>query len=177
MRKKRLFIAAFPPHSVRRMLISWQQDLPGEWRVQDENKLHMTILYIGEVSTAEETLVTKLFNAKKGSVDTCELTISPTCVNGLEHAAHVCAVTAKGTDGELSPFRNDLSSELSNHDIVHNNAAWLPHITLAYAQTAQSVPDFAMKESIAWTLDELSLVASEVTHSGSHYDILSNISL
>ena len=174
----RLFVAIRPPEAIRDLLIDAMDDSP-DFRWQQDEQLHLTLRFIGEVDRpVAEDLAAALAHVQPGKfelriagVGRFEQRSSGALWAGVEPTAPVAALAAKvervcqavGLDPERRAFH--------------------PHITLARWRGRRSYETVAYLQrhaglgSEAFTVDGFSLFESHLSRHGAHYDEVASFPL
>lgn len=167
----RLFVAIRPPEPIRDLLIDAMDDSP-DFRWQDEEQLHLTLRFVGEVErpVAEDlaaalgAIHARAFAARIAGVGRFEQRSGGTLWAAVEPRPPVAALATKV---ERACLGVGLEPE---------RRAFHPHITLARWNGRQSreVADFLQrKRAIAsppFEVDAFSLYESHLSRHGAHYE-------
>jgi 2'-5' RNA ligase len=173
----RLFVAIRPPGHIRDLLIDAMDDSP-DFRWQDDEQLHLTLRFVGEVDRpVAEDLAAALgqvraaaFDLRISGVGRFEQRNSGALWAAVEPKAPVAALAAKVE-------RTCLSVGLEPE-----RRAFHPHITLARwkGRRTREVHDFLDRRALAsdpWPVTEFTLFESHLSRHGAHYEELERYSL
>jgi 2'-5' RNA ligase len=166
----RLFVAIRPPEPIRDLLIDAMDDSP-DFRWQDEEQLHLTLRFVGEVERpVAEDLVAALgairaspFDLRISGVGRFEQRNSGALWAGLAPKAPLAALAAKV---ERACLAAGLEPE---------RRAFHPHITLARwkGRRTREVASFLERKSALasqpFAVDAFSLFESHLSRHGAHY--------
>jgi 2'-5' RNA ligase len=139
----RYFIALEIPEVSRRQLEAVQQKLRQlipEARLTDNNKLHLTIAFIGEQpDEMRDKLVEAIQNAVYG-IPPFEIT--PAYIDAFPdlHCPHTFWVGVKGDIDKLFIIRERLKDELTRLDLNPDDRRYIPHIAIAKVNRPELLP-------------------------------------
>jgi 2'-5' RNA ligase len=167
----RLFVAIRPPEHIRDLLIDAMDDSP-DFRWQDDEQLHLTLRFIGEVDRpVADDLADALgrveacaFKLRLNGIGRFEQRGSGALWAGVEPKAPVAALAAKV---ERACFAVGLEAE---------RRAFHPHITLARwkGRRTRDVHDFLERRrglsSEPFEVDAFILFESRLSRHGAHYE-------
>jgi 2'-5' RNA ligase len=180
VRGVRLFVAVFPPDDVRRdlhrRLIAASDgggrpshvsdgggalpELPrrrrGGVRLTDIDKWHVTLAFLGEVPAERLPDVERALDAVTVPKDV-ELRLR----GGGQFGRGRSSVLWADVDGDLVPLHAEVHEKLEAAGLPHDDRAFTPHLTVAYAQDAavrRALSDYC---GPSWTLHEIALVRSD----------------
>ena len=167
----RLFVAIRPPEAIRDLLIDAMDDSP-DFRWQDDEQLHLTLRFIGEVERpVADDLAGALgrvradrFDLRVNGVGRFEQRNSGALWAGVEPREPIAALSAKV---ERVCQQAGLESE---HRAFH------PHITLARwkGRRSREVADFLERhralKSQPFEVTEFALFESRLSRHGAHYE-------
>ncbi|HJU77301.1 MAG TPA: RNA 2',3'-cyclic phosphodiesterase [Sphingomicrobium sp.] len=170
-RMHRLFVAIRPPEHIRDLLIDAMDDTP-DFRWQDEEQLHLTLRFVGEVERpladdlagALARIQSRPFDVRVKGAGRFEQRNSGALWAGLEPKEPLAALAAKvervcvgvGLDPERRAFH--------------------PHVTLARwkGRRTREVADFLERRrglvSEPWPVREFILFESRLSRHGAHYE-------
>ncbi|MES2136025.1 MAG: RNA 2',3'-cyclic phosphodiesterase [Pseudomonadota bacterium] len=167
----RLFVAIRPPEPIRDLLIDAMDDSP-EFRWQDDEQLHLTLRFIGEVerpvaedlANALEQIRAEPFALRLNGLGRFEQRNSGALWAGVEPREAVATLAAKVERaclaGGLDPERR----------------AFHPHITIARwkGRRTREVHDFLERKrgfaSEPFAVDAFTLFESRLSRHGAHYE-------
>jgi len=167
----RLFVAIRPPLDVIDRLIDTMEGIENA-RWQDEEQLHLTLAFAGEVEHGEaEDLVAALAAVR---FDRFDLAISG--VGHFEHRGRVTAIWARVAESEaLGALQRRVARACESVGIELEHRRFTPHVTLArFSRPAPEVPDWLARHArlhcAQFTVDHFALLSSRLSHSGSIYE-------
>jgi len=170
----RLFVALRPPPDIRRHLTATMAGVPGA-RWQDDDQLHLTLRYIGEVDGAMAEDVAAALGQIHGSAP--EIVLHG--VGAFDKHGRIDALWAGVTPhAALAALHRKVDQALVRTGLEPERRAYLPHITVA--RMARSVgagieprrwqADHAALSSALFRLDHLILYESRLTRDRAHYE-------
>jgi 2'-5' RNA ligase len=174
----RLFVAIRPPEMIRDLLIDAMDDSP-DFRWQDEEQLHITLRFVGEVerpladdlASALARIEAQCFSIRVNGVGRFEQRNGGSLWAGLEPKAPLAALAAKV---ERASVAVGLEPE---------RRAFHPHVTLARwkGRRTLEVADFLDRKrgliSEPFEVDEFILFESRLSRHGAHYEAVANHAL
>lgn len=174
----RLFVAIRPPEMIRDLLIDAMDDSP-DFRWQDEEQLHITLRFVGEVerpladdlASALARIEAQCFSIRVNGVGRFEQRNGGSLWAGLEPKAPLAALAAKV---ERASVAVGLEPE---------RRAFHPHVTLARwkGRRTLEVADFLDRKrgliSEPFEVDEFILFESRLSRHGAHYEAVANFAL
>ena len=167
----RLFVAIRPPEPIRDLLIDAMDD-SADFRWQDDEQLHLTLRFVGEVDRpVAEDLATELsrvrspkFDLRIASVGRFEQRSSGALWAGVEPKPPVAALAAK------------VERTCQSVGLEPERRAFHPHITLARWKGRRSREIHSYLErarglsSKPFLVDEFILFESHLSRHGAHYE-------
>src|SRR3954453_21854622 len=167
----RLFVAIRPPEDIRDLLIDAMDDSP-DFRWQDEEQLHLTLRFVGEVDRpVADDLAGALggiragsFSARINGVGRFEQRNSGALWAGVEPKEPLAALAAK------------IERVCLAVGLEPERRAFHPHITLARWKGRRTVELESFLErrrglaSEPWEVDEFILFESRLSRHGAHYE-------
>lgn len=167
----RLFVAIRPPEEIRDLLIDAMDDSP-DFRWQDDEQLHLTLRFVGEVdrplasdcADALRTLRSPNFSIAIAGVGLFEQRNSGALWAGVEPKARVVALAAK------------IERVCQQVGLEPERRAFFPHITLARwkGRRSREVADFLQRKgdlsSAPFEVNEFTLFESRLSRHGAHYE-------
>ena len=174
----RLFVAIRPPGIVREQLLAAMDDDPGI-RWQDDEQLHLTLAFLGEVERrAEQDLADAL-----ASVDSPPFELEISGVGHFERKGVPSALWAGLAPSEpLARLHHRVVAACRRAGVEPDRKAFHPHITLA--RMGRSSPPIGhwlaahgTLKSEPWPVHEFSLFESRLTPGGALYEPLVRFSL
>jgi len=167
----RLFVAIRPPEAIRDLLIDAMDD-SADFRWQDEEQLHLTLRFIGEVErpVAEDIAAALVriradrFEVRLSEVGRFEQRSSGALWAGVEPKAPLAALAAK------------VERACQSAGLEPEPRAYHPHITLARwkGRRTREVRDFLDRRrgfsSAPFEVDAFILFESRLSRHGAHYE-------
>ena len=174
----RLFVAIRPPEPIRDLLID-AMDVSPDFRWQDEEQLHLTLRFIGEVerplandlADALGRVRARPFAARIAGVGRFEQRSSGALWAGVEPKAPLAALAAK------------VERICQQVGLEPERRAFFPHITLARwkGRRSREVAEFLERRqglsSEPWEVERFSLFVSRLSRHGAHYEAVASYSL
>ena len=170
MSTHRLFVALRPPHAVRAALIAAMHGVSGA-RWQDDDQLHLTLRFIGEVDRHRAEDIAAALGALHASAITARIA----GVDLFEHKGQPHMIWARVWPAEpLAALHRKVDQLLSRVGVVPDLRAFVPHITLARLNRGSGpvAPFLALHSDLAseaFTFGHVTLYESEMGHGGSRY--------
>ena len=170
----RLFVALRPPPAIRTLLIATMGGVPHA-RWQDDEQLHLTLRFIGEVDRPQAEDIA----AALGQVRADAPTIVISGVGRFEKGGRTDAIWAGIAPRQpLAELHARVDRALAQAGVAPGGRAYLPHITLARlprkagVETAieRFLADRAALSSDSFTPDALLLFESRLGHEGARYE-------
>jgi 2'-5' RNA ligase len=167
----RLFVAIRPPEHIRDLLIDAMDD-NADFRWQDDEQLHITLRFLGEVdrpvaddlADALSRIRAAPFDLRIKSVGRFEARNAGALWAGLEPKEPLAALAAK-----IERLCQSLGLEPERR-------AFHPHVTLARwkGRRSHEVADFLQRRqglvSDSWQVDQFILFESQLSRHGAHYE-------
>ena len=167
----RLFVAIRPPEPIRDLLIDAMDDSP-DFRWQDEEQLHLTLRFVGDVerpvandlADALGRIRAQPFSIRIGGVGRFEQRSSGALWAGVEPKAPLVALAAK------------VERVCLGVGLEPERRAYFPHITLARwkGRRSREVADFLQRRgglsSEPFEVTEFILFESRLSRHGAHYE-------
>ena len=123
----RLFVALRPPAPLRRQCLAAMEDGPPGWAWQDEEQLHVTLRYIGEVDRPQAEDV----DAALTSIHAPAAEIALSGVGWFDHGPRGALFARVAPVEPLAALHTKLDRALVRAGLEPERRAFLPHITLA----------------------------------------------
>lgn len=166
----RLFVALRPPAAIRAALLDVMGGVEGA-RWQDDDQLHLTVRYIGEVDgrMAEDVALAL------GNVHAAPLDLRIAGCGSFDSRGRVNALWAGVAPREpLTALHRKVDHALVRIGLPPESRAYLPHITLARLPgSAGSVDGFLASHAAlsgpVFRIEHLTLFESELGHGGASY--------
>jgi len=178
MRDMRLFVAIRPPAAVRARLLAAAGGVPGA-RWQDDDQLHLTLAFLGEVSDA----VADDLELALGQVRSPPFPLEVRGVGHFERKGAPSALWAALAPSEpLAALRERVVSACRRAGAPPDGKAFRPHITLARlgrgaGPAAGWLSAHGLLSAGPWQVDSFALYASHLRPEGSFYEPLSSFRL
>ncbi|MDB5678757.1 RNA 2',3'-cyclic phosphodiesterase [Sphingomonas bacterium] len=177
----RLFVALRPPPAIRALLASAQGGVPHA-RWQDDDQLHLTLRYIGEV----ERPVAEDVALALGQIHAPAPTVALTGVGAFDKQKRVDALWAGVAPHDtLAALHKKIDQALVRIGLEPERRAYLLHITMARlprsAGTGPAIEQWRARHaaltSDPFTLDALILYESRLGRHGASYDAIARFAL
>jgi len=170
----RLFVALRPPLAIRQQLMATMAGVPGA-RWQEDDQLHLTVRYIGEVDGAlAEDIALSL-----GQIHGTAADVALNGVGAFDKQGRIDALWAGVTPHTaLAALHRKVDRALVRIGLEPERRAYAPHITLArMSRSAGAGPeplrwqaDHAPLASAPFRLDQLILYESHLASDRAHYE-------
>ena len=167
----RLFVAIRPPQEIRDLLIDAMDDSP-EFRWQEEEQLHLTLRFVGEVERPiAEDLAAELAGIR---AEPFELRVSG--VGRFEQRSSGALWAAVEPKPPLAALAPKVERVCQTAGLEPERRAFHPHITLARwkGRRTREVHDFldsrAGLASAPFAVDRFILFESRLSRHGAHYE-------
>lgn len=168
---KRLFAAVDLPEDVKDELLAMQHGVPGA-RWVDDDQLHLTLRFIGEVDGADERDIVSALARVRGAPFTLSLV-------GAGHfpprgAARVLWIGVEPS-ASLDQLQRSVSGAITRLGHASDRKKWAPHVTLARldgapaARVGRFVAERALYRSRPFEVDAFHLYASHLHPKGALY--------
>jgi 2'-5' RNA ligase len=172
----RLFVALRPPPAIRAALLATMDGVP-DARWQDDDQLHLTLRYIGEVDrrVAEDIALTL------GQVRAAPIEVALSGVGAFDKKGRIDALWAGlAPQDALAALHRKVDHALVRLGLAPEGRAYLPHITLArLSRNAGFGPAIdqwqarhAALSSPAFRLDHLTLFESHLGSTAARYEVV-----
>ncbi len=169
----RLFIALEPSESVKQQLLTLSRAMRGA-RWQNENQLHLTLKFIGELDGSR---MPELLDAL-GQVKAEPFALQISGVDYIGSKRYPRILYAKlNKPPELSKLYRQINNALEDLGLELKRQKLLPHITLArlketpYPEIARFLQTESLLKSEEFPIDSFHLFRSKLSPSGSEYQI------
>jgi 2'-5' RNA ligase len=123
----RLFVALRPPPGLRAACLTAMEDGPPGWAWQDEEQLHVTLRYIGEVDRPQAEDI----DATLASIHAPAAEIGLSGVGWFDHGPRGALFARVGPLEPLAALHAKIDRALVRAGLRPEGRAFLPHITLA----------------------------------------------
>lgn len=167
----RLFLALRPPPPIREACLDAMARGPAGWAWQDEEQLHLTLRFIGQVERpVAEELATAL-----GSLHAPAPTIQLAGVGHFDHGPRSVLFARVAPREPLAALHDKLDRLLVRCGLEPERRAFLPHITLARSRGHAEHPDLWIEAraglaSAPVTIDHVTLYESHLGRHGPSYE-------
>ncbi len=163
----RLFFALWPDDDARKLLstLAHRAQLECGGRATPENKVHLTLFFLGAVEAARAITIRSAAERVNGSP--FDLTLDK-----IGHWRHNRIVWAGATQvpAALVTLVADLTRELAAEGLKGEDRPYVPHLTLV--RNAERKPAPTPIEPHAWHVQSFALVQSIPTAGGVRYEVL-----
>ena len=174
----RLFVALRPPPAVRRLLLDTMGGIAGA-RWQDDDQLHLTLRYIGEVprDVAEDAA------AALEGVRAAPVTLAVAGVGMFDgHDGRAAVWAGVAPAAPLQALHRKIDHALVRAGLAPEGRAYSPHITLARLGKRSGPPDRFLADAAAlagapFTLDHFLLYESHLGSDGATYEAVARYAL
>lgn len=174
----RLFVAIRPPEPICDLLIDSMDDTP-DFRWQDDQQLHLTIRFVGEVDRP----VANDIADSLGQIRSPELMLAIAGVGRFEQATGGTLWAAVGPKAPLAALAKKIERVCQEVGLAPERRAFHPHITLARwrGRRSNEVRDFLDRRrdlrSDPFQVTEFLLFESRLSRHGAHYQEVASYKL
>ena len=174
----RLFVALRLPAALREACLDAMDGGPDGWAWQDEDQLHLTIRFIGEVDRPmAEDIASAL-----GSLHAPASTIQLEGVGHFDHGPRSALFARVGPRAPLQALHDKVDRLLVRTGLEPERRAYLPHITLARKRGATDHPDLWIEARAGLSSDlvmvsHLTLFESHLGRHGPTYEAIARYPL
>lgn len=175
----RLFVAIRPPRTIRELLLGAMGGVPGA-RWQDDEQLHLTLRFVGEIDRHKAEDVAAALDRVRGP----RFALRIEGVSRFERRGRTDAIWAGvSPGGEVAALARKVSEAVTRVGLPPETRAYLPHLTLARFGRAGGGPvelflaETAGLSSPAWTVDSFCLFESRLGSEGARYEAVARYSL
>ena len=174
----RLFVALRPPPAIRRACLAAMEDGPPGWAWQDEEQLHLTLRYIGEIERPKaEDVAVALASIRASSI---ELAING--VGWFDQGSRGALFARCGPSEPLTALHKKVDRALVRLGLEPERRAYLPHITLARRRSSAVDPGGWLERnaglaSCAERMTSMILFESHLGRHGSAYEAIASYKL
>ena len=165
----RLFFALWPPEQTARALGKWARDAQAVTggRCTADEKVHLTLAFLGAADPQRAIKAARGVSGKKHSLP-------------LEQARYwrennIVWAGPRETPSALKALHAELSLRLYREEFILDRRPFAAHVTLIRKARNAKLPP--LPAALEWPVDELLLVRSEVSSSGSSYEPLERFPL
>lgn len=174
----RLFVALRPPTTIREACLAAMDDGPAGWAWQDDEQLHVTLRYIGEV----ERPVAEDIAAMLESFRCPPVEMALDGVGWFDHGPRGALFARVAPKAPLEALHVKLDRALVRLGLAPERRAFLPHITMARRRRASEDPALWLEQRaglatppVACT--HLTLYESHLGGGGSTYEPVLRVAL
>jgi len=169
----RLFVALRPPRAIRSLLAEAMHGI-ADARWQDDDQLHLTVRYIGEVDRRmAEDIAVELGHVHAGAIDA-----RIAGIGAFDRRGRIDALWAGLTPHDaLAGLHRKVDHALVRLGLPPEGRAYLPHVTLARLPRTADPAEIegwraahAGLASAAFRMEHLILFESTLGHDGARYD-------
>lgn len=170
MSTHRLFVALRPPRAIRQLLLGAMHGLAGA-RWQNDDQLHLTLRFIGEVDHHQAEDIAAALGALHASAIAARIA----GVDMFERRGRPHMVWARVEPvAPLTALHRKVDQILARVGVAPDGRAFLPHITLARLNRGPGpvAPFIALHNDLtspAFAFSHITLYESELAHGGSRY--------
>ncbi len=174
----RLFVGLELPDPVLELLLEMRQDIAGA-RWQNANQLHLTLAFIGNVEDATADSIRAGLHCL--AADSFQLQLQGVGRFGsAEHPRNLWVGVSP--EAPLVAIHGQVQSILKAAGLAPDDRPYKPHVTLARmgrnaGPTDAFLARFADVRSPPFTVEQISLFRSTLTHEGSVYEVMQRIPL
>lgn len=170
MSTHRLFVALRPPHAIRALLIAAMHGVSGA-RWQDDDQLHLTLRFIGEVDHHRAEDIAAALGALHAPAIAAR--IAGTSLFERRGQPHMLWAGVEPI-APLAALHRKVDQLLARVNITPETRAFVPHITLARLNRSSGpvAPFLAQSGDLAtppFVFDHVLLYESELAHGGARY--------
>ena len=173
----RLFVAIRPPEPVREQLLDLMEGAPG-LRWQDEEQLHLTLRFIGEVERpVAEDVVASLANIRFPA-----LSLAISGIGRFDRRGGGVLWAGVAPTEQLRALAAKVERACQSAGLDAERRAFHPHVTLARwkgqpKELDRLVERHAALASPPWMADSFALYESHLGRSGAHYEKVLDVPL
>jgi RNA 2',3'-cyclic 3'-phosphodiesterase len=166
----RLFVAIRPPEAVRELLLDLMEGITA-LRWQDDDQLHLTLRFIGEVERpVAEDVASELARV---SFDSFPLAIDG--IGRFDHRRGGALWTGVAPKDQIKALAQKVERACQAAGLPPERRAFHPHVTLArWNRTPPNLEPFILSHgslrSARWDVDHFSLYESHLARDGAHYE-------
>lgn len=162
----RLFIALRPPPAIRRACLAAMADGPVGWAWQDDDQLHVTLRYIGEVDRpiAEDIAIAL------GSIHAPPVALQLDGVGLFDHGPRSALFARVAPREPLNALHDKIDRMLVRCGLEPERRTFFPHITVARKRRTAHDPTgwLAVHAGLASAMDSVSHVTLFESRLGRH---------
>ena len=173
----RLFVALRPPPALRAACLTAMEDGPPGWAWQDEDQLHLTLRYIGEVDRPlAEDVASALGGVRAPAID-----LALDGVGWFGQGRSGTLFARCGPAEPLAALHKKIDRALVRAGLKPERRAFLPHITLARRRSSAVDPAGWIERNARLTsgaerVSSMILFESHVGRHGARYEAVAHYS-
>lgn len=176
----RLFIAALLPDDVKAALggyIASLRKVTEGVKWEREEKLHVTLKFLGETDEAVAEAVSFVAGAAAGNYAHFEMSTGNLGGFPSLERPRILYAGLSGSDG-LSALQNDIDEGLEPHGFGRETRTFVPHVTIGRVNgRMRTTGPLPVPEKVRFTISEISVVRSVPGRTGSAYTPLDTFTL
>ena len=174
----RLFVALRPPSSLRQACLAAMEDGPPGWAWQDEEQLHLTLRYIGDVDRRQAEDIA----AALGSIHAPAVDLALAGVGWFDHGPRGALFARVAPIDPLAALHIKLDRAMMRAGLEPERRVFLPHITLARRRSSAVDPTGWLERNAALAsgaerVGSMILFESRLGRHGAHYEKLADYRL
>lgn len=164
--KGRYFFAVWPDDALREALVEWRGAMrtDSSARPVPAENLHMTLVFLGSLGTPQVDAVRQVATHTPWSAASLELDR----VGFWPRSRVIWAGSRRGSE-RLAEYSEHLRDRLRRLGFRIDSRHFVSHLTLY--RKARRRPKWPQR-ALAWSIDELCLVRSQLSAAGAHYEIV-----
>lgn len=163
---QRTFLALWPPREVQAALAARvARDIPGSMRPVRTQELHVTLVFLGDVTLEVASAVDRSIAAIVAACPRPRLAVRGTGSFGRRGRERLLWAGVEDEPKVLGGLQHDLARACASLGIAVEERDWAPHVTVARAGARRSptqVPDafYELDFSLSWIPDGVARVVS-----------------
>lgn len=177
----RLFIAALLPDDVKAALgvyIASLRKVTEGVKWEREEKLHVTLKFLGETDEAVTEAVSFVAGAAAGNYAPFEMSTGNLGGFPSLERPRILYAGLSGNDDGLSALQNDIDEGLEPHGFEREKRRFVPHVTIGRVNgRMRTTGPLPVPEKVRFTISEISVVRSVPGRAGSTYTPLDTFTL
>lgn len=183
MKTQQHFVAFPLPESIRHIAAEVQQSLikeiqePIRWTNPED--FHITIVFLGEVTSQHVEKVDLLLHAFSSRVQACDMALDGLGLFPNEYAPSVLFLRAALLDKQFAIHVKRLKDQISLYGIPLDRRDWQPHITLGRIERQRPLRDMEHIPipKVQWRASHITLMESNVKRTQPKYITLRTYTL
>jgi 2'-5' RNA ligase len=174
----RLFVAIRPPSLLLQACLKAMEDGPAGWAWQNEEQLHLTLRYIGQVDRPlAEDAAAALSSMRGPAID-----MALSGVGWFDHGPRGALFARVGPADRLVALHTKVDRALVRAGLKPEGRAFLPHITLARRRASAVDPPIWLERHAGLASDSVRVTSmilfeSHLGRSGSSYEVVASYPL